>query len=79
MVKIVFFGTPLFGQIVLKKLLGEKLKVVAVVTQPDRPVGREGEKVASPVKALAREHKIKIFTPASKEEQIGRASCRERV
>ena len=74
MVKIIFFGTPLFGQIVLKKLLEEKFNIAAIVTQPDRPVGREGEKIASPVKTLAQEHKIKIFTPASKEELLAAGS-----
>ncbi|MEX0587344.1 MAG: methionyl-tRNA formyltransferase, partial [Patescibacteria group bacterium] len=36
--RIVFFGTPLFGQIVLQRLLDGNFDVAAVVTQPDRPV-----------------------------------------
>ncbi|MDP1710782.1 MAG: methionyl-tRNA formyltransferase [candidate division WWE3 bacterium] len=67
---IIFFGTPLFGQIVLKRLLEEDLKIVAVVTQPDRPVGREGKKASSPVKTLGKEKKIQVFTPANKDELL---------
>uniref|UniRef100_A0A831Z004 Methionyl-tRNA formyltransferase n=1 Tax=candidate division WWE3 bacterium TaxID=2053526 RepID=A0A831Z004_UNCKA len=66
--KIVFFGTSLFGQIVLQKLLDKDFEVVAGVTQPDRPAGREGQLVPSPVKTLAKEYKIKIFTPENKLE-----------
>ena len=68
--KIVFFGTPLFGQIVLQKLIDKGFDVVAVVTQPDRPVGRDQKLTPSPVKTIAKELRIKVFDPASKIELL---------
>ncbi|KRT67248.1 MAG: methionyl-tRNA formyltransferase, methionyl-tRNA formyltransferase [candidate division WWE3 bacterium CSP1-7] len=66
--RIIFFGTPVFGQIVLRKLSDDNFNVVAVVTQPDRPVGRDQKLTPSPVKTFAKENKIKIFSPADKGE-----------
>jgi methionyl-tRNA formyltransferase len=66
--RIIFFGTPVFGQIVLQNLWDENFYVVAAVTQPDRPVGRDQKLTPSPVKTFAKEHKIKIFSPADKDE-----------
>ncbi len=51
--RIVFFGTPYFGKVVLEKLLEAEAKIVGVVTQPDRPIGREQKMTPSPVKLLA--------------------------
>lgn len=66
MIKVVFFATP---KIALKSLdylvKSDKIKVLAVVTQPDRPTGR-GHKVSPPpVKEYALEHNIPVFQPAS--------------
>jgi methionyl-tRNA formyltransferase len=68
--RIIFFGTPLFGQIILQKLQDENFNVVAVVTQPDRPIGRDQKITPSPVKTFAKEHKIPILAPADKEELL---------
>lgn len=58
--KVLFFGTPLFSEIVLKKLI-EKHEVVGVVCQPDKPAGR-GKKLVSPnIKHLAEERGIKVY------------------
>lgn len=38
-------------------------KPVAVFSQPDRPAGRGRKLTASPVKALAQQHAIEVFTP----------------
>ncbi len=59
--KIVFFGTPDFSIPTLKMLIESKHEVIAVVTQPDKPVGRSGKVVFSPVKSLALEHNIPVF------------------
>ena len=59
--KIVFFGTPDFSIPTLKMLIESKHEVIAVVTQPDKPVGRNGKVVFSPVKQLALEHNIPVF------------------
>lgn len=60
--KIVFFGTPEFSATILKSVISDKsLAVSCVVTQPDKPVGREQIFTPSPVKILAQKHKILVF------------------
>jgi methionyl-tRNA formyltransferase len=39
--KYVFFGTPRFAAIILEKLIGAGMPPVALVCNPDRPVGRK--------------------------------------
>ena len=58
--KIIYFGTPDFAVKPLEKLI-EYADVVAVVTQPDRPVGRSNKPVACPVKQLAIKHNIPVL------------------
>ena len=41
MTKIVFMGTPAFSVPILESLIEAGYDVQAVVTQPDRPVGRK--------------------------------------
>jgi methionyl-tRNA formyltransferase len=57
-------GTPGFAVPPLRRLLDSKEhQVVAVVTQPDRPVGR-GQKVhMPPVKELALQHNVPVLQP----------------
>jgi methionyl-tRNA formyltransferase len=59
--KIIFLGTPSFAVSVLEKLLKSKHEVVAVVTQPDKPVGRSLKLQAPPVKELATKNNIPVF------------------
>ena len=55
-----FFGTPYFAEVVLKKLV-EKHMVVGVVCQNDKPANR-GKKLVSPnIKTLAESLGIKVF------------------
>ena len=61
-VKIVFMGTPDFSVPVLDALI-KNYNVVAVVTQPDKQVGREGKIKMTPVKELALEHNIPVLQP----------------
>lgn len=61
--KVVFFGTPTFAAEVLQYLLRNKVEIVAVVTKPDRPQGRSGTPVPTPVKIVATEQKIPYFQP----------------
>ncbi len=52
--RIVFFGSPEYAVPSLRACLDlPDAEVVAVVTQPDRPRGRSGAALATPVKALA--------------------------
>ncbi len=60
--RIIFMGTPRFGQVILEALIG-RYDIAAVVTQPDEQAGR-GRKVAiSPVKATALAHNLPLLQP----------------
>lgn len=62
--KIGFFGTPSFAADILRDLLSDReTEVVFAVTNPDVPVGRSGEPRPSPVKSVAAEAGIPVFTP----------------
>lgn len=61
---IVYMGTPEISATVLKGLLEEGYNVVAVITNPDKPVGRKAILTPSPVKELALSHSIPVFQPA---------------
>lgn len=64
MTKLVFMGTPAFSATVLEGLLtDESYKIVAVVTQPDRAVGRKKEIRITPVKEVALAHNLPIYQP----------------
>ena len=53
MTKLIFMGTPGFSATVLKGLLeSDQYEVLAVVTQPDRAVGRKKEIRITPVKEV---------------------------
>ncbi len=57
-------GTPDFAEGILKSIYESKKHVItAVVTQPDRPRGRSGQLVASPVKEFAVSHGIDVLQP----------------
>ena len=59
---VVFMGTPDFAVPVLKKLI-EYTSVKLVVTQPDAFVGRKKILTPSPIKQVALENNIEVFTP----------------
>jgi len=58
--KVIFLGTPDFAVPTLKNLIKHH-EVLAVVTQPDKPVGRSGKLMPSPVKIEALNHGIQVF------------------
>lgn len=60
--KVVFMGTPEFAVPVLNKLI-ENTNVVLVVTQPDAYVGRKKILTPSPIKQVALNNNIEVFTP----------------
>lgn len=60
--RVVFMGTPEFAVPVLKELISNT-NVVLVVTQPDAYVGRKKILTPSPIKSLALEKGIEVFTP----------------
>ena len=62
--KIVFMGTPEFAVESLRKLVENNYNVVAVVTMPDKPVGRHHDTLqASPVKEYAVSKGIPVLQP----------------
>ncbi|MFI5229803.1 MAG: methionyl-tRNA formyltransferase [Gemmatimonadales bacterium] len=63
--RVLFWGTPEFATAPLRALIGEGFDVAAVVTQPDRAVGRSRSTLEPPpVKRVALEESIPIFQPA---------------
>lgn len=73
MISIVFFGTPDIGLKSLEFLhKSEKINLLAVVTQPDKPSGRGHKITMSPIKRYALENDIPVFQPKSirKEPEI---------
>jgi methionyl-tRNA formyltransferase len=62
-VRVVFWGTPEFAAPALRALVGEGFEVVGVVTQPDKPQGRDREIIPSPVKQIAIDEEIPLFQP----------------
>ena len=66
--KIIFMGTPDYASEILSEIISQGIEVVAVYTQPDKPVGRKKIMTAPPVKSLALKHSIKVCQPAKLRE-----------
>lgn len=66
MTKMVFMGTPDFSVPILEGLVEAGYEIVAVVTQPDRPVGRKKVIQAPPVKQAA----LRLGLPVLQPEKI---------
>jgi len=69
--RVVFMGTPDFAVPVLKTLI-ENTNVELVVTQPDALVGRKKILTPSPIKQIALENNIEVFTPYNIKEDYDR-------
>lgn len=61
--RLIFAGTPDTAATVLAHLLSGPHEVVAVYTRADAPKGRGRKLIPSPVKALALEHGLPVYTP----------------
>lgn len=73
MINIVFFGTPVIALKSLEYLYNsDKINVLAVVTQPDKPAGRGHKLSMSPIKQFALDKGLPVFQPKSirKESEI---------
>ncbi|MDP3301539.1 MAG: methionyl-tRNA formyltransferase [Sulfuricurvum sp.] len=65
MTRIIFMGTPEYAADILKTVIAaDDIEVVAVYTQPDKPVGRKGVLTPPAVKVLAQDADIAIFQPS---------------
>jgi len=67
MFKVIFFGTPYIASKCLESLLSNDnintIEVIAVVTQPDKIVGRNKEIIHNATKKIAMGAGIKVFQP----------------
>jgi methionyl-tRNA formyltransferase len=62
--RVIYLGTPEFAVPTLEALVSwPEAEVVAVVTQPDRPVGRGHKVQKPPTKVVAEAHGITVFQP----------------
>jgi methionyl-tRNA formyltransferase len=69
--RIVFIGTGEIGVPTLRALLNSDHEVMAVVTQPDKPVGREQRIEPAPIKTAIAKTRIPILQPARiKDQQV---------
>ena len=69
--RIVFMGTPEFAVETLQALVENEYNVVAVVTQPDKPVGRHGSVLQpSAVKQYAVEHGLPVLQPEKMKDPV---------
>jgi len=66
--KIIFFGTPDFALLPLKKIYNSKHQVIAVVTAPDKERGRGRRISFTPVKTFALEHNLPLLQPENLNE-----------
>jgi methionyl-tRNA formyltransferase len=63
--RIVYFGTPAFAVPSLRALLASRHTVAAVVSQPDRPVGRGQRVRPTPTAEVAAAANVPVLQPAS--------------
>lgn len=66
MTSVIFMGTPAFSAPILRMLHEEGYDVLAVVTQPDRPVGRKKVLTPPPVK----EEAVRLGLPVIQPEKL---------
>ncbi len=77
-IRTILMGTPEFAERIFRKFLGAKLlnfDIVAVITAPDKPVGRKQELTPSPVKKWALKNNLNILQP----EKIGNPEWNLRI
>ncbi len=70
MKSIIFMGTPDYADEILKQLIeASDITVIAVYTQPDKPVGRKKVLTPPPVKTTALQHNISLYQPQRLREE----------
>jgi len=76
--RIVFMGTAELACASLEKLSADnRFQVAGVVTQPDKPKGRQLQFQASPVKILAQQLSVPILQPARARDEAFISQLRE--
>ncbi len=77
MIRIAFLGTPEFSVPFLKALCDDpSFEVVAVVSQPDRPAGRNHEITPTPTKSFALDQRIPVLQPSTLRDESVEAALR---
>ena len=67
--RVLFMGSPDFCIPTLDRLITHpKVKMMGVVSQPDKPKGRGKQLLPTPVKTWAIDHDIDVYCPQSKDE-----------
>ncbi|MDD4333112.1 MAG: methionyl-tRNA formyltransferase [Patescibacteria group bacterium] len=70
-IKTIFIGTPDFGVPALEKLAADSdFEIVAVITQPDKKVGRKQILTPPPIKVLSKNLGLKIIQPEKIKEIV---------
>ena len=69
-IRIIFFGTTEFASGILQTLTDEGYNVVAVVSQPDKPVGRKHTIQMTPTHVLADQCQIPVIQPDLLKEHV---------
>ncbi len=65
MSRLIFMGTADLAAEVLRALCRQsEMEILAVVSQPDKPKGRDLKTVPTPVKTVALEHQLPVLQPA---------------
>ena len=67
--RIIFMGSPSFAVPSLEAIHASNHKVLAIVTQPDRPVGRNLKIQPPPIKITAQSLGIPVFQPTTTKTQ----------
>ena len=61
--QIIFIGTGQFAVPILEKLINSDYKIIAVITAPDKPVGRKQKITPSPIKQIAIKYNLSVSQP----------------
>ncbi|WP_449136657.1 methionyl-tRNA formyltransferase [Solobacterium moorei] len=69
-IRIIFFGTTEFASGILQTLIDEGYNLVAVVSQPDKPVGRKHTIQMTPTHVLADQCQIPVIQPDLLKEHV---------
>ena len=67
--KIIFWGTPIFADLILKKLIKSEFKPFLLITMLDQPVGRKQILTPPPVKITAEKNNITVWQLKSLSDQ----------
>lgn len=61
--RIIFMGTPNIAATVLEAMILDGFNIVAVIAQPDKPVGRKAILQPVPTKVIATQYNIPVYQP----------------